>query len=172
MIMKYFLFLLIASAAALVSCAQNKGSAKLYGFKEAVVSGVKTGVTEEGGETSQQAAKSGLNYFIYLQTPGRVYPSEIWIDGTVYSVTTETQATPVERQAFAAPSQSGKVQLVPKTSDKVVQLTPVNATPEKLSQKGKSLAESNELVVVYKQGGQFYYSVLKELKQLEPVALQ
>lgn len=168
--MKQFLLFLFALVS-IVSCAQTKGTAKLYGFKEPVLPGVNPNIIQEDGNTVQEEKEQGMNYFIYLQSAARVYPSELWIMGTPYSVAVHTVKTPVERQQFTVPGK-GKFVLVPATADKVVQLSPAPAIETKLSNKGKSLAAENALVVVYKQGGKFYYSSLKELQQLTPVALQ
>ena len=169
--MKKLLIIALCVFSVLITMAQSRGSAKLYGFREAVISGVNKSHVEEGGEQVNIAGKPGVKYMIYLQSAVRVYPSEIWIDGEPYGVSLQTVPTPVERQEFTAPSQK-KTVLVPSTTDKVVKLTPVPPVESKLTAKGRELAAANELIVVYKQGGKFYYSTLKELKQLEPVALQ
>lgn len=156
--------------AVITSCAQEQGRAKLYGFKEEVIGGVNSSHLEENGEQVNRNS-TGLNYYIYLQAGTRVYPSEMWINGHPFGVSFQSVTTPVERQEFNAPD-SGKTVLVPKTNEKVMQLVPVAAVESKLTEKGKSLAANNELVVIYKQEGRFYYSVLDQLKPLVPVALQ
>src|SRR5690348_16920115 len=97
--------------------AETKGTAERYGFKEPVVSGKHPdNVVEEGDNKSKPEAASGgaANYFIYLQSPVRVYPSELWLNGSPYAVSIETVTTPVERDNGTIGG--GKKKLVPKTA--------------------------------------------------------
>ncbi len=168
--MKYLLLIGLGLIAFITSSAQVEGMAKLFGFKEEVIGGVNPSHIEENGEQVNRSS-TGLNYYIYLQSASRVYPSEIWINGQPFGASFHTVTTPVERQEFNHPD-SGKTVLVPKTNEKLLQLVPIAAVESKLTQKGKSLAAKNELVVIYKQDGRFYYNVLDRLKPLVPVALQ
>jgi len=170
--MKPFLLgLLIFCSFSLFS--QTKGSAKLYGFKEPVASGKHPDneVEENGNKSTPVSTGSqSFNYFIYLQSPVRVYPAEMWLNGSVYAVSIQTVTTPVERDNGTTGGK--KKLLVPKTTNKVLLLTPVPLAESKNSTNGKALAAKNELVVIYKQGGRFYYSVVKTLTVLETVPLQ
>jgi hypothetical protein len=172
--MKHLFLFILTIGFTIISIAQTKGSAKLYGFKEPVTSGVAPSNIEDGnGKEIKNEAKSTFNYFIYLQTISRVYPSEMWINGVPYSVKVETiKSTPVKRDNSNNPSQTTSTILVPKTTHKVVMLTPAPAINDKLSKKGRSLSKDNELVVVYKQAGKFYYSNLKKMKELEAAIMQ
>lgn len=145
---------------------------KLYAYKEPVIGGAfPQAPVEEGGKQTGVEQKSRFNYLIYLASDTRIYPSEIWIDGQPYSAGMETVTAPVTRQNFTAPGQP-KMELVPATGQKLVQLKPGPAIAEKLSKEGRSLAASNEIVVVYKMNGKFYQVVQPAFKLLEPVALQ
>lgn len=161
------IFLLVA-----VQSMAQKEKVKVYAYKEPVIGGAyQQNQIEEGGKNTPVEQKSRFNYLIYLASDERVYPSEIWIDGTAYSAGLETVTSPVTRQNFTAPGQA-KMELVPLTGQKVIQLKPGPAINNKLSKEGKTLSASNELVVVYKQNGKFYQVAIPSFTLLEPVALQ
>ena len=149
--------------------AQTKGTVKLHAFKQSVAQGKAPEVTD-GPQVSE---RQGKNYFIYAVSPSRIYPSEIWIEGERYgvSVTTITQ-TPVEQgddRNIGAP----KKVLVPKTTQKVIQLVPIPAVEEKsFGANAKSQAKTNDVVLVYKQNGKFYYKALKRMSDLEGAYMQ
>jgi hypothetical protein len=65
-----------------------------------------------------------------------------------------------------------EAELVPSTTRQVVMLKPVPSIDDKLSEKGESLSASNELVVVYRMNGKFYYNTARKFTILEPAALQ
>ncbi|MGZ3846544.1 MAG: hypothetical protein ACXVBH_10845, partial [Flavisolibacter sp.] len=62
--------------------------------------------------------------------------------------------------------------LVPKTSSRVIQLSPSQDRIEKPNAKGKNLASKNELVVIYRASKKLYYKTVPKLKELEPVMMQ
>jgi hypothetical protein len=169
--MRSFLFLLLTIQAFLVG-AQMKGSDKLYGYKEAVIPGMNPSYTDENGGQKSGTIKSSSNYFIYVQSDARIYPSEMWVEGQPYSVAVTTVTTPVERVDESQPASPVVKTLVPKTTQRVIQLITSKAVHEKFSKIGKGLAEKNELVVVYKKGGKFYYISLASLTALEPAVKQ
>ncbi|MGZ8561576.1 MAG: hypothetical protein ACXWV3_08290 [Flavisolibacter sp.] len=166
---------LITIAALFISfqaVAQSKGKVNIYAYKEPVIGGAyQQNQIEEGGNKTEVEQKARFNYLIYLASEERVYPSEIWINGTAFSAGLESVNSPVTRQNFTAPGQA-KMELVPLTSQKVIQLKPGPAITEKISKEGRDLSKSNELVVVYKQNGKFFYVGIPIFKILEPVALQ
>jgi len=157
----------------LAGAAQLKGTATLYGYRQEVLPGAAKGGIEMSGAEEKSPAKSGTNYFIYLVSDSRVYPSEIWVDGAPYSARVElVKTTPVTNAPSPAVAGEAPVVLVPKTDRQVVRLTPAPVIQEKQSARVKSLAGSNAIVVVYKQGGKFFYATLKELKPLQAAAMQ
>jgi hypothetical protein len=170
--MRKILFLLFTFSAGSFVSAQTKGSAKIYGYKEPVSGAVSQRAIDENGKPVVSDAVGRFNYFIYLVTPNRVYPSELWLNGEVYSAKIETVKTPVVRKNFNNPSEPQSTELVPATTQQVTRLSPGPAINDKLSEKGKSLSEENELVVVYKQNGKFYYQTVSSLTLLEIAALQ
>jgi len=164
----YFLLAILITG---VSCsAQSKGNIRLYGFEQSVAGGKAPDINEKGLRVGK---RGGKNYFLYAVASSRIYPSEIWVEGTRFGVTTKTiEQTPVEYGDDMNVGSPKKV-LIPKTSQKVVQLIP-NASTESKSTgtKARALAQKNELVVVYKQGGKFYYQTLSRLASLEGAAMQ
>lgn len=168
--MKTIFFLLITVLTGISCSAQSKGNIKLYGFEQAVAGGKAPDINEKGLRVSKGGGK---NYFLYAQSASRIYPTEIWVEGTRYGVTIKTiEKTPVEYGDDMNVGSPKKV-LIPKTSQKLVQLIPNSSTESKTSgTKAKTLAQTNELVVVYKQGSKFYYQVLPRLSRLDGAAMQ
>ena len=168
------ILLLLFLAGIIPAQAQSEGSAKIYGYSEPVSKGVAPQKTiDENGKESTAENKQAFNFFIYLVSQSRVYPSEMWILGKPYSVSIERiTKTPVVRKNYNNPSDPTSVEMVPETSGQVIRLIPAPAIQEKLSDKGEALSKNNELVVVYKQNGKFQYNILSELTVLKVVALQ
>jgi hypothetical protein len=155
-----------------IAQAQTKGNAKIYGYVQSVSGGASPNRSEPPELQNNKGA--GNNYYIYLAlgTASRIYPSEIWIKGDLYGVQTKPiKKTPVvmESEVFAPTEERI---LVPKTTQKVTQLIPVASNGEKTSAKRESLAKSNDVVVVYKLAGKFYYATLKSLTSLQNAAMQ
>jgi hypothetical protein len=170
---KIFLSLLVLISFG--SCkAQMKGTINLYGFKQAVLPGMIPGdIITEDGRTIEQPFKPKFNFFIYTASNARIYPMEVWLNGTAYSIQTEVvTSTPIEYVNPTSLPEGKKTVLVPKTSKKVLKLTIAPPVEKTEHTKAKSLSKANELVLVYKQNGKFYYSALKSLKEIEPVAMQ
>ncbi|HVG42265.1 MAG TPA: hypothetical protein VM888_11695 [Chitinophagaceae bacterium] len=155
---------------------QAQASNKLYGYSQIITPGVRaTADVDMDGNVIKKPVKTNYDYSIYLTTAlkTKVYPLEVWIKGNAYSAKIETIAhTPVEHTNSPVLNQSQKNVLVPKTTQKVVKLIPTAAVAIKSTRKVKQLAKSNELVVVYKQGGKTYYKTIKKFMELEPLSLQ
>ncbi|HEU4901619.1 MAG TPA: hypothetical protein VFT06_02480 [Flavisolibacter sp.] len=168
--MKTFLFLLTAISVCASCSAQRKGNIRLYGFEQAVAGGKAPDRNDKGLRVSKGGGK---NYFLYAVSSSRIYPTEIWVEGTRFGATIKTiEQTPVEYGDETNIGSPKKV-LIPKTSQKVVQLIPNASTESKESYaRAKNLAQKNELVVVYKQNGRFYYQTLARLTSLNSAAMQ
>ncbi len=167
------ILLLLFSAIAFSTFAQTKGNGKLYGYKQAVAAGIVRKQVQEDGTETVPTPRQGANYYIYLVTSARAYPSELWVNGKLYSASVQSiTKTPVEHTNNSIPAEPDTTTLVPKTNQNVIQLTPRPAVNGKAGTKGKSLAGSNELVVVYKQNGRFYYQTLAKLSKLNAAAMQ
>ena len=156
--------------------AQNSGD-KLYGFVQPVLPGAAAArrIADDAGNVSERKpADVRLNYFIYLATAkaDTVYDVEMWIRGKAFSALPKIVDTPVELTSNLVPGRPQKKVLVPKTTQKVIQLEPTELAGKKTNGKAARLAQQAELVVVYKQEGKTYIKTLKALSELSPKALQ
>lgn len=154
-----------------------QSSTKLYGYRQTVSAGIDAGreIGPDGTMTKAQP-KRMVNYFVYFTTTSktRLYPVALFIEGVRYDVQSGTvKQTPVLEQRQLLPGQKAEV-LVPKTTAVVYQLTPSAATTAsaKAPTSAKTLARSNALVFVYRQGGKTYTRSLKTFTQLTPEAMQ
>ena len=131
--------------------------------------------TQENGSQTMVKPKTKFSYLFYLEGPKklRIYPVEIWIKGERHGVnTTAVNTTPVEISTGELPQYSKTITLVPKTNNKVIKLDPAVAVNGKDFPKARAKAETNEVVLVYKYGGKFYYAVQNKIKLVEPIVLQ
>lgn len=165
--MKRLYFLFVALAFSLFSIAQTQGASKLYGYKQKQTPG--TIRVDDNGNERPRAPQ--FNYYIYLVSKSTVIPSEIWVNGQPYSAKASQQSTPVEYRHPNSAETKPQI-LVPKTSNRVLQLTPTQDKIEKPTTKGKNLASKNELVVIYKANNKWYYKAVSKMKELEPVMMQ
>ena len=145
--------------------AQTKGTIKVYAFKQSILTGrAPGGIISEDGNTVETKKKVSENYRIYTSSPLRIYPTEVWIKGTQYRVSSQMVSTPVVINP--------KRILVPQTKNKVLLLTPKEGTPEKEFKKGKVLAKENEVVIIYSLKEKFYYVTVKQFTALPAEAFQ
>ncbi|MGE5519476.1 MAG: hypothetical protein ACM3VS_06055 [Candidatus Dadabacteria bacterium] len=168
--MKYFLLLSLLAFSVAIN-AQTRGSARIYAYKQGSSRGAAPR-TNEQGEVTRTNKEANYNYYLYLVSRSRVYPSELWLNGQHYNVTYKKVVSPVVRENTNLPITTKKEILVPKTSSMVLQLTPVTTIEGKASVKVSEKLKKNELVVLYKQNGKFYYSSLDKLSILDSNALQ
>ena len=155
---------------------QTVKGVNLYGYKQPVISGAPPKISyNEGGQENPAPRAAKYNYLIYISGPNniRIYPTEIWLMGKQYGVKdADIKKTPIVHTNVNIPEYSKPVVLVPKTSKTVFQLSPTATLPKKGLAAAKTTAQKNELVVVYKMGGRFYYAAIKKLSLLEPMAMQ
>jgi hypothetical protein len=175
--MKYFLILIVLSV--LLSTrlfAQSRSDVKLYAYARPVTGGVMPKIsTQENGSQTMIKPKTKYSYLFYLEGPKklRIYPVELWIKGERYGIkTTAVNTTPVEITSGELPQYTKTITLVPKTKNRVIKLDPAVAVNGKNFPKAKAKAETNEIVLVYKYGGKFYYAVQDKIKLIEPIVLQ
>jgi hypothetical protein len=150
--------------------AQTKGSIKIYGYKQPVSGGMVQRTISEDGASHEVPVKPRFNYRIYTASSSAITPVEIWIRGEAFSATQSPVETPVMYDSPNNPTAPATT-LVPKTTKKVLQivLAPLQG---KATTKAKTLAKTNELVLVYKANGRTYYQALKKLEMMEPAFLQ
>ena len=165
--MNHFYLLVLSVCFCATSIAQTEGASKLYGYKQKVMPGT-IRVDDNGREMPR---KSQYNYFIYLASTTKVTPVEIWINGEVYSVTVHEVSTPVEYRHPSSANNNPKI-LVSKTNRHVLQLETSLNKIQNPNARGKSLSAKNEMVIIYKGGGKWYYKAVSKLDELEPLAMQ
>jgi hypothetical protein len=161
------LLLLSILLIAITQCikAQNKGSIKMYAYKQSIISGKASGgILNEGGQEVQTKKKSGVTYKIYTSSATSINPIEIWIKGKQYKVGSESVNTPVQLNPVKV--------LVPKTTNKVLQLIPKEGVPQKKFANGSSLSKNNDVVLFYQLKGNYYYQTVKEFTALPAEVLQ
>lgn len=155
----------------LITSAQEKGRAKLFGYYQPVSAGKAPEINPETG--LRTSGGQGKNYFLYAVSSSRIYPVEIWIEGARLGVTIKTITTTPVLHGDDANIGSPKQELVPQTSQRVTQLILTPAAAEKnLGDRARLLAQTNEVVLVYKQDGRFQYSILPKLTRLNSAAAQ
>lgn len=165
--MKRLCLLLLATFSFIAVFAQTEGASKIYSYRQKIRPGT-VRVDDSGREAPGRPL---YNYLIYLESSAKVVPIEIWLNGEAYSViVSEAKSTPVE---YVSPATMNKRRtLVPKTTKKVLQLSPSSNKIKKPTQKGKTLSAQNELVVIYKAGNKCYYKTVTKLSELEPIDMQ
>src|ERR1700704_3064431 len=139
----------------------NTPVVKIYAYAQSVVPGVKP--------------KSRQNYLIYLEQKksAAIQPTTIWIKDKNYSLSyDEVKQTPVELSSSNLMNDKKKMELVPKTKNKVLKLilTGVIEDQVMISTTLKKLIAKNTLVISYNWKGKTNYAALKNIKMLEPLA--
>lgn len=177
--MKCFKFLLLTFSFVLIGAAAMAQNSKLYGYSQVVIPGAAAAkrITDDAGNVVERSTEDiKTSYLVYLATTAktRVYPVEMWIKGEPYSAMPQSvSTTPVSiTSGPVIMGRTQKTELVPKTTQKVTQLVPSTYVAAKSNAQAAKLAQQNELVVVYKQGGKTYIKTLKNLTELSPKALQ
>ncbi len=158
----------------LTSCSSQLKMVKLYGYKQAVLPGKHSVYeTDEMGKQLAQRSRARLNYFIYLSHPDGVdiTPMGMWINGIPFGLRAEKVNSPVEMNDDN-PFTTVKTLLVPKTTDNVWLLTPIEQIAGKPKLQKQTLAKTNQLVVVYELNGKLHYHTLKEMDPLPTAVMQ
>jgi hypothetical protein len=96
----------------------------------------------------------------------------MWIAGTLWAVKQETVGQTPVAITYEEPDTPKEIILVPQTTDKVLQISPVENTWGKPSVSKPSLSEKNELVVVYRLQGKVYSKAVKKINVLRTAVLQ
>jgi hypothetical protein len=174
--MKYFSFIFGAALlTTAVSCtAQSKGTARLYAYRQSVISGVAPRITiDESGKQVNPQMKPKFNYYLYLSSSSELQPVAVYLNGVLLGAQAKSVSTPVENKNYTAPAQAKTTVLVPKSNQKVWQILPGAALGnDTFGQTVKDAAQKNEVVVVYKQKNKTRYSVQSKFTAMAPEALQ
>ena len=125
---KILLFFAVFSGMTLSLLSQtNTPVIKIYAYAQSVVSGVNPNskTIDESGKEITVKPKSRLNYLIYFEQnkSATIQPINIWIKDKKYIITyEEVKETPVELPSSNLMSDKKKMELVPKTENKVLKL--------------------------------------------------
>ena len=160
---------------AIAGFAQAQSSVKLYGYVQSVTPGMAGKQLDENGKAVKKSPAKLYNYFMYLSSASknRMYPVEIWIKGERLGVRAEAvSTTPVTTVVDDGSMKAKTIVLVPETTAKVWLLTGTREPLLKEFPKAKTLANTNELVLIYKLNGKFGYATLKAFQQLSAAAMQ
>jgi hypothetical protein len=153
----------------LFSSHAQTGNVKLYGFIQQVRSGIapKRDLRENGTTVDKNQDNTMYNYFIYLSLPSRtsVSPVSARIKGILYNVKAETvKQTPVTTTNYNIPGQPETVILVPKTTQKVLLLSPTEVITSPKARAGTN----DDLVVSYKKNEKLYTVSIRKFIELRP----
>ncbi|HEU4633706.1 MAG TPA: hypothetical protein VFS22_06965 [Flavisolibacter sp.] len=174
--MKYILFFSAVCFFSSITKAQTRSEVKLYAYARPVTGGVAPKIsTQENNLQVYTSPKAKYTYLIYLEGPAetRIYPVEMWLLSERKGVKVSfVNKTPVVIETGDIPKYSKTITLVPRTSNRVYQLDLSPTLPGKKMAAAKAKASANDVVVVYKYAGKFYYAVQKKIKVLDPVVLQ
>jgi len=169
MMKKYLLFF---SLIIIGSGIYSQPPIKVYGFEQESSPGtVAANVKDENGNPVRKAATK-KNYFIYLSLKQkyRITPHQVFINGKAFSLETGlVDTTPVQHVSKNVPGADEKTTLVPKTSNKVIQLKIVDPVQVKKTSGLQKLTNKNDVVVSYTWQTKKYFAVLKKLEKLDPV---
>lgn len=150
---------------------------KIYAYAQSVIPGVNPNrkAIDESGNEIKVKPKARLNYLVYIEQKksATVQPINIWMKDKRYSLTyEEVKETPVELASSNLMSDKKKTVLVPKTKNKVLKLTITGVIEDKGKPSAalKKLIDKNGLVISYIWKGKKYYTELKNIKILEPLA--
>ena len=168
----FLLFLLFCTDTLLF--AQKPPVIKVYAYSQAILPGTRrVNTVDESGKEIKGSSERKISYFIYVEQKRSTVINiiSVWINGKNYTANTDTVSqTPIETRT-GDPANT-VVTLVPKSFNTILLITPGS---EKLPVKKpasylkKSIA-SSELVIVYEWKGKFWYSEVKKIKELKPLA--
>lgn len=156
--------------------AQKPPLIKVYAYSQAVMQGTKpTTTVDETGKEIKVLPKNKMSYFFYAEQKRSTVINiiSVWIKDKNYGVKTSVVLqTPVEMKNEDPAYANKTITLVPKSSNKILLITPGS---EKLPSKKPPLylrkaVTSSELVIVYEWKGRFWYSEVKKIKELKPLA--
>ena len=171
MIMKKILFSFLCIN--LLAASVSAQTVKVYAYSQPGLKGVnQKDIVAENGQEIKVDPSSSNNYLLYFTYSGTapIKISGVWLNGKAYNVKTEPiKKTPVELKDDNATEDSKTITLVPKTKNKVIQLTLSSKidNPAKLSGAKKKDVESSELVVSYSVNGKKLYKTVKKITVLK-----
>ena len=174
---KIALFITVFSGMTLPVLSQTRNPViKIYAYAQSVVPGVNPNskAIDESGKEISVKPKSRLNYLIFLEQKksATIRPINIWMKDKKYIITyEEVKETPIEFSSSNLMSDKKKMELVPKTENKVLKLIITGEMEDKAKSSAvlKKLIGKNALVISYTWKGKKYFAKLKNIKMLEPL---
>jgi len=147
---------------------------KIFAFEQENLPGtIPSGLKDENGNPQKKAAAK-KNYFIYLsfKRTYKVAPLQIFIKGKAFPIqANDVQTTPVEYVSNTIPRSPEKMILVPKTTNKVLEIKLGEASmQDKKNSYIQKLSNKNDIVIAYLWNKKKYFTTLKKLKKLESKA--
>jgi hypothetical protein len=154
--------------------AQYSPVIKKYAYSQITTPGTMPVETDENGNKITKKSGPAPGYYIYviIAKKDAIKITELWIKGKRYSVQTEVVLeTPIEAINTDTGENTKKTILVPKTTNKVLRLTPLRIQPENKPGKYiKQLMSKSEVVVVCTRKGKKYYTAINKIIVLPPIA--
>jgi hypothetical protein len=165
----FFIFLIKTGLFAQYSPVINK-----YAYSQITTPGTVPAETDENGNKIKKKPEPAPKYYIYVTIAKKdaIKVTELWIKGKRYSVQTEeVLETPVEAINTDISDNPKKTIMVPKTSNKVLRITPLRMLAEnKPGSYVKQLMSKSELVMTCTWKGKKYFTTVKKIIVLPPVA--
>src|SRR5687767_4474588 len=136
---------------------------KIHAYRQATVPGIPPAGNDE--------RKPTYNYWIYIETSGKISVADIWISGKRFSVKTEPiMKTPVIKINYNATNGTDTVIMVPETKNYVMLIYPSGKIKDSAigSKYVSGLIKKSELVIGYFWRGKKYFAPVKAFTSLEP----
>jgi len=168
--LQFFTFTLLIS----VVTTHGQPAIKIFAWQQQSLPGtVPVGIKDENGNPIKKAAAI-TNYFIFLSFKKNysIRPVQVFIKGSSFAVDTviEVKKTPVQQTNLTVPNNPHTKILVPKTSNKVIRISPAEKTDSvEKSAHLKNLIKTNDVVVAYVWKEQRYFIAVKTIKELDPM---
>jgi hypothetical protein len=165
-------YLLFFSLLIIGSGVHSQPSIKVFAFEQESSPGTLAArVKDENGNPIKKAATQ-KNYFVYLSLNQKysIIPQHVFINGEAFSVEpTIIEKTPIAHVNHNIPTKPDETILVPKTTDKVIELKIGDPVHVKKTSSLEKLTNKNHIVISYAWEKKNYFAVLKKLKKLDPI---
>jgi|SRR5687767_8676341 len=136
---------------------------KIHAYRQGTVPGIPPSGNAERNPT--------YNYWIYIETSGKITVTDIWISGKRFSVKKEpVMKTPVMKINYNAANGTDTITMVPETKYNVMLIYPSGKIKDSAigSKYVSGLIKKSELVIGYFWKGNKYFAPVKAFTSLEP----
>jgi hypothetical protein len=146
---------------------------KTYAYSRATLPGIREEIVNESDARVQRKTPLPLTYFLYVEVSkgGNVSVNGVWLQGKYYSATLKKVSTPVAiRSDPVVPTEQRDI-LVKKTTNDVYAVLLGDEIPRNsYNTTEKELMTSNEGVIFLTINKLSYYTTIKSIKALKPIA--